>query len=123
MKRALLAVDAKKNEAPTVRDAALEALWQAGYFIHQVHWLYSRFPHALFEDVPGLCRAVTLEEIAASDYSLTPGRYVGVALDNADEEEDFAETLREIHDELTELNDKAVELAERISRNFEELLG
>ena len=33
----------------------------------------------VFADVPGLCRAVTLGEIAANDYSLTPGRYVGVA--------------------------------------------
>jgi type I restriction enzyme M protein len=38
-------------------------------------------------------------------------------------EDDFAEKLREIHDELTELNDKAVELAARIAENFKELLG
>jgi type I restriction enzyme M protein len=44
-KRALLAADAKKNEEPTVRDAMLDALKQAAYFIHQVHWLHSRFPH------------------------------------------------------------------------------
>ena len=122
-KRALLAADAKKNEDPTVRDAVLEALKQATYFIHQVHWLHSRFPQALFEDVPGLCKAVTQEEIAANDYSLTPGRYVGVAPAGADDEEDFVEKLREIHDELGELNEKAVELAARVGRNFEELLG
>jgi len=29
--------------------------------------------------VPGLCKAVTRAEIAAADWSLTPGRYVGVA--------------------------------------------
>lgn len=122
-KRALLAADSKKNEAPTVRDAALDALKQAGYFIHQVHWLHSRFPQALFEDVPGLCKAVSVEDIAANDYSLTPGRYVGVAAAAEDDEDDFAETLRGIHAELAELNDKAVELAGRIAGNFEELLG
>ncbi|GAB1424119.1 type I restriction-modification system subunit M [Thauera terpenica] len=122
-KRALLAADAKKNESPTVRDAVLEALKQAAYFIHQVHWLHSRFPHGCFEEVPGLCKAVTLEEIAANDWSLTPGRYVGVAAEAAEDEDDFAEKLREIHDELAELNDKAVELAGRIASNFEELLG
>jgi type I restriction enzyme M protein len=114
-KRALLAADAKKNEAPTVRDAVLDALKQAAYFIHQVHWLHSRFPHGVFEDVPGLCKAVTLDEIAANDYSLTPGRYVGVAAAAAEDEDDFVEKLREIHDELAELNDKAVELAGRIA--------
>ena len=122
-KRALLAADSKKNEAPTVRDAVLDALKQAAYFIHQVHWLHSRFPQALFEDVPGLCKAVSLEDIAANDYSLTPGRYVGVAAVLDDDEDDFAETLRGIHAELAELNDKAMELAGRIACNFEELLG
>jgi type I restriction enzyme M protein len=122
-KRTLTAADAKKNEAPTVRDATLDALKQAAYFIHQVHWLHSRFPHGLFEDVPGLCKAVTTKEIAANDYSLTPGRYVGVAPAGADDEDDFAEKLREIHDELAELNEKAAELAGRIAGNFQELLG
>lgn len=122
-KRALLAADTKKNEASTVRDEVLEALKQAAYFIHQVHWLQSRFPHALFEDVPGLCKAVSTDEIAANDYSLTPGRYVGVAAADAVDEDDFVEQLREIHTELSELNDKAVELTGRIARNFEELLG
>ncbi len=122
-KRALLAADSKKNEAPTVRDAVLDAVKQVTYFIHQVHWLHSRFPHALFEDVAGLCKAVSVDEIAANDYSLTPGRYVGVAAAAEEDEDDFAETLRGIHAELAELNDKAVELAGRIASNFEELLG
>ena len=123
VKRALLAADSKKNEAPTVRDVVLDALKQAAYFIHQVHWLHSRFPQALFEDVAGLCKAVSIDDIAANDYSLTPGRYVGVAAAAEDDEDDFAETLRGIHAELAELNDKAVELAGRIAGNFEELLG
>lgn len=122
-KRALLAADSKKNEDSTVRDAVLDALKQAVYFIYQVHWLHSRFPQALFEDVPGLCKAVSVEDIAANDFSLTPGRYVGVAAATEEDEDDFAETLRGIHAELAELNDKAVELAGRIAGNFEELLG
>ena len=122
-RRTLLAADTKKNEVPTVRDAALDALKQAVYFIHQGHWLHSRFPDAEFANVPGLCKAVTLDEIAANDWSLTPGRYVGVATVDAEDDEDFAEKLREIHDELAELNDKAAELAARIAGNLEELLG
>jgi type I restriction enzyme M protein len=122
-KRALIAAGAKKNEVPTVRDAALDALNQAAYYIHQVHWLRSRFPHGLYEDVSGLCKVVTMEDIAANDYSLTPGRYVGVAPAGADDEDDFAEKLREIHDELAELNEKAAELAGRIAGNFRDLLG
>ncbi len=123
-RRALLAADAKKNEPATVRDQVLEALKQAVYFIHQVHWLHSRFPDGVYDDVPGLCKAVTVDDIAANDWSLTPARYVGVAAGGVDDdEEEFAEKLREIHGELAELNDKALELAGRISVNLEELLG
>ncbi len=95
-----------------MRDQVLEALKQAVYFVHQVHWLHSRFPDGVYDDVPGLCKAVTVDEIAANDWSLTPGRYVGVAAGGVeDDEEEFAEKLREIHDELAELNERAVGLA------------
>ena len=122
LKRAMLAADTKKSEAPTVRDEVLDALKQAAYFIHQVHWLHSRFPEGRVADVPGLCKAVTTIEIASNDYSLTPGRYVGTAPDLTGDDDDFEQTLRDIHEELMELNDKALELAGRIGRNFEALL-
>ena len=122
-RRALLAADASKGETPTVRDAVLEALKQAAYYVAQGHWLHSRFPDGWFTDVPGLCKAVTVDEIAANDYSLTPGRYVGVAAAADDDADDFAETLRGIHAELAELNEQATELAARIAGNFEELVG
>ncbi len=38
-----------------------------------------------YEDVKGFCASVPLSEVAAKDYVLTPGRYVGLP----DEEEDF----------------------------------
>ena len=89
-----------------------------------MRWLHSRFPDGVYDDVPGLCRAVTVDDIAANDWSLTPGRYVGVAAGGSeDDEEEFAEKLREIHDELAELNDKAVGLSERITRNLAEWVG
>jgi type I restriction enzyme M protein len=52
---------------------------------------------------------------------LTPGRYVGVAPEEQDEDFDFEETLRSIHIDLKGLNEEAAELAVRIARNFEEL--
>ena len=121
-RRALQAADVKKHEAPTVRDLVLEAPKQAAYFINQVHKLHSYFPNGYYADVPGLCKAVTREEIAANDYSLTPGRYVGVAaVQEEGDEEAFEEQLREIQEELNELNDLAVKLAKRVSDNFEGL--
>ena len=38
-----------------------------------------------YEDVKGFCASVPLSEVAAKDYVLTPGRYVGLP----DEEDDF----------------------------------
>ena len=61
------------------RHVSLEAVRAATYPFSQITWLQSRFPDALIADVPGLCRVVTREEIAAQDHSLTPGRYVGIA--------------------------------------------
>ena len=71
--------------------------------------------------VPGLVRLVDRREIETADWSLTPGRYVGVAPSEEDEDFDFEATLRDIHTELGDLNREAVELAARIQANFEEL--
>ena len=90
-------------------------------FLRQVRWLLSRFPEAEFMAVPGLCKAVTRAEIAEADWSLTPGRYVGVAPVEEDEDFDFGETMREIHTELKTLNAEAAKLAAKIQVNFEGL--
>lgn len=107
LKRALMATDSRKEEEPTSRDQVLGAIRQAIYFIQQGHWLQHRFTDGLYEDVPGLCKIVTREEIAANDYSLTPGRYVGVAPPDEDDEEDFKERLAEIHAEGASGSDPA----------------
>lgn len=87
-------------------------------------WLLSKFPDGVYADVPGLCRVVTQEEIAEQDFSLTPGRYVGVApVEDEENEEAFEERMNGIHQELAELNAAAVKLAEDIQLNLEELLG
>ncbi|HDS1554182.1 N-6 DNA methylase [Stenotrophomonas maltophilia] len=122
-RRALLAADQNRREEATVRDLALEALKRTSYFIAQAHWLLSRFPDGVFVDVPGLCAAVTRERIKQNDWSLTPGRYVGVAPIIEDDEEGFVDRMRTIHDELAELNERASELAATISANFKELLA
>jgi type I restriction enzyme M protein len=103
------------------RKAAVEQLKHVAYFHRQVVWLQERFPKAELEPVAGLVRLVDRQEIEAADWSLTPGRYVGVAPPEEDEDFDFEATLRDIHTELADLNKEAVELAARIQANFEEL--
>ena len=94
---------------------------RARYFVRQADWLHERFPEAELRDVEGLVKLVNRTEIEAHDWSLTPGRYVGVAAEEEDEDFDFEEALRSIHIDLKGLNDEAVELAARIAQNFEEL--
>ena len=103
------------------RADAVEALRQPRYFVKQADWLQDRFPDATLRDVEGLVKRVSRDEIRAHDWSLAPGRYVGVAPEEVDEDFDFEEPLRAIHIDLKGLNDEAVELAARIAKNFEEL--
>jgi type I restriction enzyme M protein len=103
------------------RKAAVEQMKHVVYFHRQVAWLQDRFPKAELEAVPGLVKLVDRKEIEAADWSLTPGRYVGVAPPEEDEDFDFEQTLRDIHTELADLNKEAAELAAKIQENFEEL--
>jgi len=104
------------------RKAAVEQLKHAAYFHRQVAWLQDRFPNVELQAVPGLVKLVDRKEIEAADWSLTPGRYVGVAPPEEDENFDFEQTLRDIHIELADLNKEAVELAAKIETNFEVLM-
>jgi type I restriction enzyme M protein len=110
-----------RKAADEARALAVEQLKLVRYFWKQAHWLTERFPEAELCDVEGLVKLVDRTEIEANDWSLTPGRYVGVAPEEEDEDFDFEEALRDIHVELEDLNSEALELAARIKRNFEEL--
>jgi len=110
-----------RKAADEARKLAVEQLKQVRYFWRQAHWLTSRFPDGKLCDVEGLVKLVDRAEIEANDWSLTPGRYVGVAPEEVDEDFDFEGTLRAIHAELEDLNGEAVKLANAIKKNFEEL--
>ena len=110
-----------RKAADEARVLAVERLKQVRHFWKQAHWLTERFPEAELRDVEGLVKLVDRAGIEANDWSLTPGRYVGIAPEEEDEEFDFEEALREIHVELEDLNAEAVQLAETIKKNFEEL--
>ena len=71
--------------------------------------------------MPGLCAVATLEDIEIQDWSLNPGRYVGVAA-AADDGIDFKTRIAELQEELETLNAQAAELHARIAANVAELL-
>ncbi len=75
-----------------------------------------------YADVPGLCRAATIEEIEAQGWSLNPGRYVGVAPGEEVSDEEFKAQLEALNEELETLNAQARELEVTIARNVAEIL-
>jgi type I restriction enzyme M protein len=110
-----------RKAADQARHLAVEQLKKVRYFHRHARWLTERFPEARLCDVEGLVKLVDRAEIEANDWSLTPGRYVGVAPETVDEDFDFEEALRNIHVELEDLNAEAAQLAATIKKNFEEL--
>jgi type I restriction enzyme M protein len=110
-----------RKEADNARQEAVEQLKAVRYFHRQAVWLTERFPEGKLRDVEGLVALVDRATLEQADWSLTPGRYVGVAPEEVDEDFDFEEALRDIHVELEGLNQEAVELAAKIAQNFREL--
>ncbi len=96
------------------------AIDQVVYYNKESHWLLDRFPEGVYKDNAGLCKVVNREQIAENDYSLTAGRYVGVAT-QIDEDFDYETRMAELKIELQGLNEEAVSLAEQIQLNLNEL--
>jgi type I restriction enzyme M protein len=89
--------------------------------INEREWLVSKFGEdGQYQDVLGLCKIATIQEIAEKNYSLTPGAYVGVA-EQEDDGVDFHERMNEIHAELAQLNQEANVLMEEIQKAWGEL--
>lgn len=73
-----------------------------------------------YEDEAGFCKSTTLEAIAAHDYVLTPGRYVG-APDVEDDGEPFVEKMERLTATLAEQFAVSATLEQQIKKNLEEL--
>lgn len=94
------------------------------YFFAHINWLQDRFPDARYDDVTGLCKLATIDEIKEQDYSLNPGRYVGVVIEeDGKTEEEFIEEMLSMNDELTKLNADAQKLESTITHNIKQIAG
>ena len=98
----------------------IQALEQKLTVAKEALWLTEKFGEGAYQDIPGLCRAATREEIEQKGFSLTPGAYVGVA-PAEDDGVDFHDRMTEIHKELLELQAESDRLMETISKNWEEM--
>jgi type I restriction enzyme M protein len=77
---------------------------------------------ASYADEPGFCRSVETAEIARHSYILTPGRYVGAEAGLVDDGS-FPERIEALRIILAEQFAASAVLSERITRNFERLVG
>lgn len=114
----------EKDELKAViasNEAELALTLEAKDMVNEAIWLTSKFGlEGEYQDVLGLCKIATIDEISEKNYSLTPGAYVGVA-EQEDDGVDFHERMNEIHAELAQLNKEASTLMDEIQRAWEEL--
>lgn len=107
-------IEAEQNKIAEKLEETLETA-------RQRKWLADKFgENGNYNDILGLCRIATIQEIEEKNYSLTPGAYVGVA-EQEDDGVDFHERMTEIHSELAKLNSEANVLMDEIQKAWEEL--
>ena len=97
------------------------------YYLEQIAWLNERFPDGKYCDVIGLCKVAKLDGedgIAEQDYSLNPGRYVGVSIeDDGLSADEFKKRILDLNTEFQNLSKQSVELEKLIQDNIKELFG
>ncbi len=74
-----------------------------------------------YKDIPGFCKSATIEEIREHDYILTPGRYVGVEVQEEDDEVFEEKMKKRLVAELEAQFAESTKLEEAIKRNLREL--
>lgn len=77
-----------------------------------------RYRHTGMHDaVPGFCRAATVEEVRDHKYALTPGRYVGSA-ETEEDDEPFEEKMPRLVAALNAQFDESAKLERLIRENL-----
>jgi type I restriction enzyme M protein len=107
----------------TLEELHTEVKSAESFFAH-IRWLQERFPEAKYEDVTGLCKLANPEEVKEQDFSLNPGRYVGVVIEeDGKTEEEFIAEILDLNQELEKLNQGAHLLEGIIAHNVKQLAG
>lgn len=86
--------------------------------IAKVVGAFDAFREGTFEPEKGFSAEATIEDIAKQDYILTPGRYVGIA-DIEEDDEPFDDKMKRLTGELSDLFEESDRLQEQIKKNLE----
>lgn len=86
--------------------------------IQRVAKAFNDFHEGTLEDEKGFCAAVSTDDIAKQDFILTPGRYVGIA-DAEEDDEPFEEKMQRLTGELSKCFEESNRLQEQIKKNME----
>ena len=117
-------VDRKTRALKSALEELHKEVKNAEVFYQHIRWLHERFSKAEYEDVTGLCKLAGPAEIKDQEYSLNPGRYVGVMIEeDGKTEEEFITEVLHLDGELDELNSTAAILEKVISANIKQIAG
>ncbi|CAB4584438.1 MAG: N-6 DNA methylase [Actinobacteria bacterium] len=117
----VLFIDARKlgeMQTRTLRVLADDDINRIASTYH--HWRSAK-AEATYEDTAGFCKVARIDEIAAHDYVLTPGRYVGAA-DVVDDGEPVEQKLARLRAQLLAEFDEAERLEKLIRQRLEGLI-
>jgi type I restriction enzyme M protein len=118
------AADRKTRALKTALDSLHKEVKNAEIFYQHIHWLQERFPKAEYEDVTGLCKLASPADVKEQEYSLNPGRYVGVVIEeDGKTEEEFISEVLTLNDEIVTLNRTTSLLHKSIAANIKALTG
>ena len=85
--------------------------------IRKIADTFDAFRNGSLEDEAGYCAVKTLKDIAAQDFILTPGRYVGIA-EQEDDGEPFAEKMQRLTSDLSGLFKESHRLEDEIKKQL-----
>lgn len=86
--------------------------------IAKVSGAFDAFRDGTLKEEKGFSAAVSIEDIAKQDYILTPGRYVGIA-DTEEDDEPFEEKMARLTSEISKCFEESNRLQEQIKKNLE----
>ena len=87
--------------------------------IYKISNVYHNYQNnTYYEDIPGFCKKVTIEDIGSNDFVLTPGRYVGVEKQE-DDGIPFEEKMKQITKDLY----KQMEESDKLNEEIKKILG